>query len=259
MSKISLTVLSSQDYEYTWKYFAFFWKRYCDNLKIDKFFLTASPNPIKINGFSTLNSHPLNSNDPWSLRIRKALQAVKSEYILVFTEDCIPNKKINLTNFEKILEFIFKNKIEYFNLSGHPRNYALLKKDIYEIPKLSFHVINLQPAIWKKDSLIQCLSAELSPKTFELKLSKNNNLGKIFFTNYKIIPYIEIIRGGKISKKGIRLINKYFHKENLKGKQMNFFENLNYQYSILKDLSFSLLPKYIKIRLLDKKNENYLS
>ena len=253
MSKISLTVLSSKDYEYIWKYFAYFWFKYCNNLKIDKFFLTASPNPTKIEGFTSLNAYPLNCNDSWSLRIRKALESIKTEYILLFTEDCIPFYDIDIKNFNLVLEFIFKNKIKYFNLSGHPRNYTLLKKNIYEVPKLSFHVVNLQPAIWERESLIQCLNDNLNPKTFELELSKNNHLGKIYFTNFKIIPYIEIIRKGKISKQGVDLIIKYFPEDNLDNKKMNFFENLNYKYSIFKDFSFSLMPKFIKISLIKSK------
>ena len=245
LDNFALVILSSKNYEYIWPYFKKFWDIYCKEINIEKYFITTNKNKTYYN-FQIISPEKLSHEDIWSERIKKTLEKIDKENLLVFTEDCIIKKKINFHNVNLVFSYFLRNKIDYLNVSLSPKQNFLSEKGIYKSDLYNFHRINLQPALWKKKFLIKMLLKKQTPRQFELNASKDSLKHKIYTTNYYLFPYTEIIRKSKLTPYGYKLLKSEFPNITSKFNIMNFSEELHYNISIFKDILLSSLPNFIR-------------
>lgn len=249
---LSLVVLSSESYSYLWSNFIRSWNKYCKNLVLDKFIVTTNKN-TNIRNFKIISSS-LDKNDFWSKRIKYALKKINTKNVLIFTDDCFLDDKLDVSNFKKIFIDFKKKKILHLRLCPIPNENIYDKKNFYKLDYFSFHRISLQPSLWNKKFLEQMLSYNETPRMFEENGSiRTKNLNKIFSTNYFVFNFKEIIRIGKLTPEGKKLIIKNNLILNKHYKNMLFLELFDHYYKKLKSIIFYLLPKNFRKRYIKNK------
>jgi hypothetical protein len=259
IKKLSLVVLSSKEYEYLWNNFCNLWIKYCSNFIIEKYIITSEKNK-KYKGFKVI-SGVSKACDPWGKRILEALKKIRSQNVLLMTDDCFVINNLDLKEMSECYNFFVNNNISYLRISVTPNENFYYKKGKYFIPYFSFHRICLQPSLWKKKYLIRLLKKQENPRQFEMNGSlRTKKSDLIYSTNYDVIKYIEFVRNGKITPEAIYHIKKKSLKINRKYKYMNFFEIFIYYYKKIKFILFYLISQnfrkyYIKYRL----TKNYIA
>ena len=256
LNDLSLIFLSSEDYEYLWSDFTSLWNKYCNSLKIRKYLITTAKKG-RINDFKILSSK-LDKFDFWSKRIQSSVEKISTKNLLVLTDDSFISEKLDLQSFFETYQFFKKKKIKYLQLS--PTYNFSIKKKISFLDYYSFHRISLQPSLWKKEYFLKMLSYEENPREFEVNGSIRTKVKeKIYYANYFVIKYIEIIRKGKMTPEGYNLVRKEFKKIKKKYKKMNFIELFDHFYKKYKGLIFYVLPFNFKKNFVKKKIQLYKS
>lgn len=102
----------------------------------------------------------------WSRKVQCALKACETKYICLLLEDFLIGKTINTTSVKNTVEFIKREKIRYFKLTNmsrvmknHDPNYGGYKF-LHIIPESDDYGVSLQPAIWRRDYLVELLGEE---------------------------------------------------------------------------------------------------
>ena len=256
LNDLSLVILSSEDYSYLWSDFTNLWNRYCDNLKISKYLITTAKKG-RINNFKILSSK-LDKFDFWSKRILSSVKKINTKNLLVLTDDSFISEKLDLQKFFETYQFFKKKNIKYLQLS--PTYNVSFKKKISFIDYYSFHRISLQPCLWRKEYFLKMLSYKENPREFEVNGSIRTKVNeKIYYANYFIIKYIEIIRKGKMTPEGHNLIKKEFKKIKKNYKKMTFIELFDHFYKKYKGLLFYVLPSNFKKSFVKRKIQLYKS
>ena len=242
---IGLVVLSSQAYKELWPIFFKSWNKYYPKIKIKKYVISSEENFIdnKYN-FNVVSGNKVKKNSAWSSRIRSALKKINHKNLFFSTEDMIFNKYGNLQLINNFFEFYFENSLHFLKSSPTPptlnnKTYKNFVRD----PSWALHQVCLQPALIKKNFLINNLNNNDGSRTFEERASyKNRNNNKIYTSRVEIFPYKEIVIGGKIVRGSEILFKSVNLKLPKKMNIMSFYENL--KIVIFKKLKSWVLYKF---------------
>ena len=242
---IGLVVLSSQAYKELWPIFFKSWNKYYPKIKIKKYVISSEENFIdnKYN-FNVVSGNKVKKNSAWSLRIRSALKKINHKNLFFSTEDMIFNKYGNLQLINNFFEFYFENSLHFLKSSPTPPTLNnKIYKNFVRDPSWALHQVCLQPALIKKNFLINNLNNNDGSRTFEERASyKNRNNNKIYTSRVEIFPYKEIVIGGKIVRGSEILFKSVNLKLPKKMKIMSFYENL--KFVIFKKLKSWVLYKF---------------
>ena len=226
---IGLVVLSSQAYKELWPIFFKSWNKYYPKIKIKKYVISSEENFIdnKYN-FNVVSGNKVKKNSAWSLRIRSALKKINHKNLFFSTEDMIFNKYGNLQLINNFFEFYFENSLHFLKSSPTPPTLNnKIYKNFVRDPSWALHQVCLQPALIKKNFLINNLNNNDGSRTFEERASyKNRNNNKIYTSRVEIFPYKEIVIGGKIVRGSEILFKSVNLKLPKKMNIMSFYENL---------------------------------
>jgi hypothetical protein len=154
------------------------------------------------------------------------------------------NKYGNLQLINKFFEFYLKNSLQYLKAAPNPPilNNKIYKNFVRE-PSWALHQVSLQPALIKKNFLINNLNNNDDSRTFETRVSyKNRNNKKIYTSRVEIFPYKEIVIGGTIVRGSEILFKNVKLKLPKKMNIMSFYENL--KFVIFKKLKPWVLYKF---------------
>ena len=242
---IGLVVLSSQAYKELWPIFFKSWNKYYPKIKIKKYVISSEENFIdnKYN-FKIVSGNKVKKNSAWSSRIRSALKKIHHKNLFFCTEDMIFNKYGNLQLINNFFEFYFENSLQYLKSAPMPPtlNNKIYKNFVRE-PSWALHQVSLQPALVKKNFLINNLNNNDDSRIFEERASyKNRNNNKIYTSRVEIFPYKEIVIGGTIVRGSEILFKSVNLKLPKKMKIMSFYENL--KFVIFKKLKSWVLYKF---------------
>ena len=141
-------------------------------------------------------------NSDWSTRIKKTLNQIDNENILLITEDTFIFSE-NLENFNFCFDFFLNNKYcLYLRLHSLKNHYQNLKK-INELPPLAPYRF-AGPGFWKKIALFNLLLESESPWDFEIMGSYRSRKYKngFFYPQKCIFKEINVIKKGKYTKQG---------------------------------------------------------
>lgn len=242
---------SFDGYSDVWNAFFEIFNRFWNDCVFPKYLVTNNLSYLNRNVRTIKTGDEIN----WFIRTKKALESIEEEYILFMLEDYFLSRKINNNDFFKILDYMKKNDIYYYRLS--PSN---LKKQenkyIYNIPKNQKYAISLQPAIWKRETLINIIDSMPNAKTawdFEIYFTKkyhqnlpeNEFIDGICYDSRDILGY----KNGILQGKWIRDTLNYYKKININinignRKKLNILDSFIYNLKIRLDNKLS--PKLIK-------------
>ena len=263
---IGLVVLSSQAYKELWPIFFKSWNKYYPKIKIKKYVISSEENFIdnKYN-FNVVSGNKVKKNSAWSLRIRSALKKINHKNLFFSTEDMIFNKYGNLQLINNFFEFYFENSLHFLKSSPTPPTLNnKIYKNFVRDPSWALHQVCLQPALIKKNFLINNLNNNDGSRTFEERASyKNRNNNKIYTSRVEIFPYKEIVIGGKIVRGSEILFKSVNLKLPKKMNIMSFYENLKIViFKKLKSWVLYKFPrnliKYLVIKDFDRKKKKII-
>ena len=154
------------------------------------------------------------------------------------------NKYGNLQLINNFFEFYFENSLHFLKSSPTPPTLNnKIYKNFVRDPSWALHQVCLQPALIKKNFLINNLNNNDDSRIFEERASyKNRNNNKIYTSRVEIFPYKEIVIGGKIVRGSEILFKSVNLKLPKKMNIMSFYENL--KIVIFKKLKSWVLYKF---------------
>jgi len=241
---IGLVVLSSQAYKELWPIFFKSWNKYFKNIKIKKYVISAEENYFNNKyDFQVVSGDKMTINSSWSLRIKKGLKKIKHKNLFFTTEDMIFYKSGNFHLIKEFFEFYKINSPKYLRSSPIPPvlNNRTSHKFVNE-PSWALHQITLQPALINRNFLIKNLNNKENSRDFEERISYiNRNNKKIFSSKIEILPYKEIVIGGKIIRDGYSFFKNLKLQYPKKIKQMSIYEDLKFK--VFKEFKFWIFYK----------------
>lgn len=159
----------------------------------------------------------------WFPMTIKGLESINEDYVLFLLEDYAISKAISNDEILKIVEKMKELNIYYYRLTCSEKFPKL--KDFIEVPESTPYPISLQPAIWRRESMISILKkldhdGAKTPWDFEKyfiqmysKACQNKTIKGIRYDSRDILGYKNLIVQGRwdprvvkfFKKKGIEL------------------------------------------------------
>lgn len=175
MSDMAILVCSCDKYEDVWNpMFEMFFK-FWNDCPYEIYLLTNNKN-YEHNRVKTITT---GDDVTWSKAFRKALESISEDYVLIIMEDYILKAKVKNSDFETALEYIKKNKIDYFRTFPAPKPTIAngicgeFKVGVIE-PNASYRV-SLQAAIWRREYVLSIIDDKDSAWQFEHMGSKRSS------------------------------------------------------------------------------------
>lgn len=204
----ALVILSCDKYSDTWKPFfqclSLFWTS-----KIGQTYLVT--NELTDNELDDVVTIKTGIELSWSSKVRKAIDSIEEEFILVMLDDYFLIEKINNIVIQGLLKLSEINHIDYLSLIPTRRKIKMLN-GISIISEKNLYGKTLQPAIWRKDYLKKCLyNDDFSAWEFENRQkirSKTKIVGLDCCTNKAEIKFVNGVLQGKWYPSSLRIMSK---------------------------------------------------
>lgn len=150
------------------------------------------------------------------LRIRFALDSVKTKYVLVTLDDYFLIDSVKNDKLEYFINRMEEENIQYLSLYNRRVTKKSQYKPLDELLQIDLnqkYAINLYPAIWEVEFLKKTVKENLSPWLYEVSLTKtaleeNANCKASLAGTFDIL---DVVRKGKVLHKA----QKYFKKNNI--------------------------------------------
>lgn len=169
--------------------------------------------------FAGFESVSTNDDSSFSARLKKGLENIHTDYVLLLLGDYWLNDKPNSAFLDKCCEFMDSFEVDFLQL-GTQMESKLRGKKIKNLPfsKLSpkkHYRINLQQAIWRKSSLVNIVEISKINSTWDFEIFFiDNPEGKLlsrsynaYFSNKYTFPIVNGMEKGKISYPAIKLLD----------------------------------------------------
>lgn len=157
---------------------------------------------------------PFENCSEWSNRFQKAVDFVKTEYVFVTLDDYFLIKPISTSLFDKYVEMMNKEKIDYLRLVVPPRKSNNEKLRGYNSVRMidtdKVYSVNMYSGIWRKSFLQKTFDAPLSAWEYEVKLARRarENNAKCVMTTADVYPFLDVVRKGKLLRKADKYLKK---------------------------------------------------
>jgi hypothetical protein len=257
---LALCVCTSNAYRDVWDLFYFYWNKHFFSNEIPVYFLSSEKNIENDKLYNVIYPYNSKSTDPWSNRISECLQQINHKNIITTTEDAILNKNININKFYDATNFFYENNLDFLKICPfYPNRSKEIQNNFVSHDSWELHRVVITNAIWKKKSLEKLLIKNESINEFDMFASSraDNKKFKIYHCNFTALNSVEVIHGGKFNfqaKKYLKETN-YFEKNSRKFN--SFYENLIILTKYFKLYIYSILPIYLKKKLIEKKIIGY--
>lgn len=196
--EMAIAVISFDKYSDIWDTFALCINRFWHNRGYKTYLVTNNADT----DYEGIENVKTGKEISWSHRVRKALEAIKEEYVMLLLEDYLISKPVVEARVEKALDYMVSNNIDYLRIAPIP----IIKtknRDCFaaELTDRQIYGVNLQAAIWKRDYLLKTLSdTDFSAWEFEArqKFGQDTRVeGKCYATNDFVFEYLNGIIQGK--------------------------------------------------------------
>lgn len=213
MNNVTLLVGGCDDYSFLWDNFIKlcnkYWEPQCKKIIVSET-LTRDIDGYQ---FST-TSKDLN----WSDRMIAAINNIETDFVFFILDDYFLRENISNEFISQSIDFLKRengNKLIFTTIPIGSYKLSHIKDDLYKMHDDSDYLTSVQPAIWKKSFLLDCLQKNWNPWQFEIEgtnLIKNQD-NKIYLKHKTESIYFNAVRRGKIMSDGWE---EFYKKEDLK-------------------------------------------
>lgn len=184
---LRILVISCEDYSDLWPPFVYCFQKYWPKCKWPVDIITDASDFKEIKGFQ-IKSY--GKSLPWSDVLKKALESIDENFVLLMLEDFLLKSTINNSDLNEIITLIRINNINMFRLIPRPAPSKIKNKKYGEIAPNEKWRVSTQAAIWNKEILLKILKSNESPWDFEINGTRRANKYSAFFgTKNHIIKY----------------------------------------------------------------------
>lgn len=156
-----------------WDIFFYFYKKNCSNLKY-KVYLNTETKKYKNYDVININQYTNLDTKEWSLRLKRALNFIKEDYVIMLLDDYFITELNNekLQKAESIIKrgdtcvvYTILNENYINNVKKNNDNFYIVKKNM-------LYQMSLQIGLWNKNDLLKLLVDFENPWDFEIMGSK---------------------------------------------------------------------------------------
>ena len=206
---IDLLVVSCDSFSDVWspffKAFRYYWK----DCGLNIFLLSNEKEYEELN----VKNIMVGADISWSDNLIKAVDNLKSEYVLLLLEDLFIVNKVSSNYFDEISKWIELNSPNYLRLTTSYKP-KVFDKLVGKLSHKTPYKASLMPSIWKKSILKQILKSGESAWDFEIKGSSRASKYNNFYALQKnLINYDNAIIKGSWRRS---IINNSFYSLNIK-------------------------------------------
>lgn len=234
--EMAIVVVSYDGYSDLWDDFFTLLNKYWE----DRPYCTYLANNIKKPSYKGVDILNCGEKAQWSTRTRIAVEKLKQPFICLLVEDYFIGSKIDNSVISDALNFIKQEDINYYKLNNFSRVNTEFYKNIkflVTIPENMEYGVSLQPAIWKREHLLELLGeGGYSAWKFELDQvektynESNKPLKGCVLDKRNILNICHGVVQGKYLPSAIR----YFEKQNYNLDTTNRKVMTNREYAIYK-------------------------
>lgn len=176
-NRLSVLVNTCDKYDDCWYPFFKLFDKYGNELKKLDVYLNTETKQYSYPG---ININCINSqlDTPWSLRVKNALSAVKSPYVITFLDDFFLREPVKYEVIKKCMEWMDSNPnigVFYFDPIGKDEYASSEYEGFCLLPPYTPWRCNTQSAIWRKDILMMAMLDIESPWEWEQMGTLRNN------------------------------------------------------------------------------------
>lgn len=175
------------------------------------YMVTDRPTKKKYDGVEIIVA---DGNLDFPMRIRYALDFIKTDYVLLTLDDYFLIEKVYSEKLDYLVDRAETESIDYLLLydrrKTNPKKYSPLE-NLYTIDLNQKYAVNLYPAIWSKEFLENSVNGDLSPWLYEPTLTnyaKAQN-AKCYFNHNGAFVILDVVRKGKVLHKAQRYFRKH--------------------------------------------------
>ena len=193
----SVLVLSCDKYQALWpSFFKRFSEHWIDNPTT--FLVTNFLTPT-IDGVTVL---PIGEDIDWSSNLLRALNEVKSDYVIVLLEDVFFNQNLEFDTIRNLLSSARMLGAGYINIKAQPKPKGRsVGSGLVSLEKGMHYRVALSPALWRVDVLQEILVVGESPWEFErLGSERSNRFDNFFATEKSLLSFDHVIIGGRVAR-----------------------------------------------------------
>ena len=170
--KLSILVLSCDDYSDLWDDFFSFKERYWPDCPFPTY-LVNDTKQYDRKGITVLNA---GAGVKWSTRVRKALERIETPYVCPILDDHYIIRSVNTQHFQELLDYTIANNVTYLAFERRAfiqpeKEWQYREMNLVAIPKHLKYGINTSGAIWNKEEYMKLIGKEdYSPWKFEINM-----------------------------------------------------------------------------------------
>ena len=175
-NNLSILVLSCDKYSDLWSpFFACFFKSWVDCEY--PVYLGANKQSF---GDSRVRTILSGEDRGWSSSVRKIIEQIDSEYILILLEDLFLVKNVDAAKFRECFSVLLKNNFQHCHIDQRPKPESIIEQGIGVYVKGMPYRVNVL-GLWKKSYLLGLLLDGESPWNFEIMGSYRSSYIDGFF------------------------------------------------------------------------------
>ena len=239
---IDLLVVSCDSFSDVWKPFFKSFRYYWKDCGLNIFLLSNEKECEELN----VNTIRVGADISWSDNLIKAIDNLKSEYVVLLLEDLFIVDKVSSNYFDEISRWIELNSPNYLRLTTSYKP-KVFDKLVGKLPHKTPYKASLMPSIWKKSILKQILKSGESAWDFEIKGSLRASKYDSFYALQKnMINYDNAIIKGSWRRS---IINNSFYSLNINTISrpiMTISEEFIYFLRKKRSKLFNKLPNFFK-------------
>lgn len=171
-NKLSIMVLSCDDYADLWDDFFNFKERYWPDCPYPTY-LVNDTLPYDRKGVTVLNA---GTGVKWSTRVRKALERIDTPYVCPILDDHYIIRTVDTSHFAELVSFAETNNVTYLAFERRAfiqpeKEWQFIAHQLVKIPNHLKYGINTSGAIWNKADYMRLIGEEdYSPWKFEFDM-----------------------------------------------------------------------------------------
>jgi hypothetical protein len=207
---VSFVVVSCDRYKDLWSPFFKSFEKYWGSLQF-KVYLISNYESYTADFVTTIN---VGEDKSYADNLRRGIDQIDSEWIILWLEDCIPAREINVELFNKVIsEALSSYNLGYLKLSNDlPLSYSG-NRLFGNLPKGVRYRSAIGMSLYRKDVLKKLLipgenAWELDKSSLSDSLSEEfHALSSSFFAN-PLMPYVNTVIKGKWSRAALNFLRK---------------------------------------------------
>lgn len=193
--QLAITIFSCDKYSDLWPSFAYCFDKAWPDCPFARYLFS---NTKKFDSASSIRTILSGDDIDWSSSIRKCLQQLKEEYVLVLFDDVLLSQKVDQKRVAPVFKWLSCNKPTYLRLRPVPKPDERITKEIGRYRETTLYRTAVL-GIWRRTSLEQLLVDGESAWQFECNSVARATHDPNFYGVYQknLLPYVHGVEKGR--------------------------------------------------------------